>query len=72
MESNLGLTLGGPNFRVEVAWRKRPSRLLLLNDFKVTKDIEDVVWGVAVNACSSTVTRIRRAMYLLQKKTQTQ
>jgi len=69
VQSNLDLTLGGPNFRGEVAWRKRLSCLLLLNDFKMVKDMEDIVWGLAVNACSSAVTTIRRAMYLLQKKT---
>lgn len=33
----------------------------------MTKDIEYIVWGLTVDACSSVVTRIRRAMYLLQE-----
>lgn len=61
-----------PNFRAEISWRKRESCLLLLNVFNMTKDIEDIIWGLAVNACSSAVTKMRKAMYLLWKKTQTQ
>lgn len=38
MQSNLGLTVGRPSFRLE----ERASCLLLLNDFKLTKDNEDM------------------------------
>lgn len=39
-QSNLCLTAGGRSFRLEVAWRKRISYLQILNDFRMTRDIE--------------------------------
>lgn len=58
MQSNLGLTVSGPSFRLE----ERASCLLLLYDFKLTKDNEDM------NTFSLVVTRDKFSI----KKNQTQ